>query len=153
MIIFLNGNFDILHSGHFNLLNFCRTLAGPNGKVIVGIDSDRRISQLKGSIRPICRQDIRLINLRILKFMDSPMVDEIKIFDSDEELYNLIKTTSPDIIVKGDDWKGKKVIGDDISKIHFYKCSTNYYGKISTSKIIEMVLDKNIEAEIIEYIS
>ena len=71
--IFVNGTFDILHSGHLALLNYAKTLGS---SLTVAIDSDKRVKQLKGTNRPINNQIDRanmLINLKA--------VDNVYIFD------------------------------------------------------------------------
>jgi D-glycero-beta-D-manno-heptose 1-phosphate adenylyltransferase len=50
--VWLNGTFDVLHMGHINLFRHARKLAGPEGKVVVGTDSDERVRELKGPTPP-----------------------------------------------------------------------------------------------------
>ena len=110
--IVVNGTFDILHSGHLALLNHARSLGD---YLVVAIDSDRRVQELKGPSRPINTQTERqelLENLRA--------VDEVKIFDSDQELVDIVKDCA--IMVKGSDYKGKPIVGEDsIAKIVFFE--------------------------------
>ena len=94
-IVFTNGCFDILHRGHIELLKYCKSL----GKVTVGINSDKSVSNLKGPRRPFFSQEDRKFMLESCKY-----VDDVIIFD-EETPYNLIKTLKPDIIVKGGDYK------------------------------------------------
>jgi D-beta-D-heptose 7-phosphate kinase/D-beta-D-heptose 1-phosphate adenosyltransferase len=103
MKIFVNGTFDILHRGHLELLNFAR---GLGDFLMVGIDTDDRVKEKKGTTRPIHNQEERKFFLENLK-----SVDEVKFFSSDQELEELIKSFQPDIMVVGSDWKGKSVIG------------------------------------------
>lgn len=107
-IIFTNGCFDILHVGHIKMLEYCKSLGS---FLIVGIDSDERVTKLKGKERPINKQQDRKIILESLK-----SVDEVKIFNSEKELEDLIKFISPDIMVVGSDYKNKKVIGSQFAK-------------------------------------
>ena len=81
--VFVNGTFDLLHPGHVSLLNWAKTLGD---YVIVGIDTDDRVKEKKGSTRPIYNQEDRGIMLVALS-----SVDEVRYFDSDESLENLIK--------------------------------------------------------------
>ena len=110
--IVVNGTFDILHSGHLALLNHARSLGD---YLVVAIDSDRRVRELKGTDRPINTQTERqelLENLRA--------VDEVKIFDSDQELVDIVKECA--IMVKGSDYKEKQIVGEDsIAKIVFFE--------------------------------
>lgn len=121
--VFVNGTFDILHHGHLCLLNFARA---QGDYLLVGIDSDRRVRDLKGTDRPYNSQEHRyemLINLRC--------VDEVVIFDSDDELLALIDQC--DIMVKGSDYQHRSVIGQDRIHTIFYP----RIDKFSSSSIIE----------------
>ena len=122
-IIFTNGCFDILHPAHIKLLKFCSTL----GKVVVGLNSDESILELKGENRPIFNQEDRKLMLKSCKY-----VDEVHIFD-EKTPYNLIKQIKPDIIVKGGDYRKEDVIGNDLAEVIIYEFIQGY----STTKIIE----------------
>ena len=114
MRIIVNGSFDIIHLGHIRLLQHAKSF--PNAYVYVLIDSDRRIKQLKGKDRPINTEYERASLLAELK-----SVDRVDVFDTDEELVNLIRDYKPDIMVKGSDYKGKPIIGSEFCKeIKFY---------------------------------
>ena len=89
--IWTNGCFDILHVGHMRLLKYARSLGDT---LIVGIDSDRRVQQLKGDNRPINSHDIRKEMLLSIRW-----VDNVIIFDCEKELENLIKKHSDKIVV------------------------------------------------------
>lgn len=109
--IFVNGTFDILHVGHIELLQFAKSLGDV---LIVGIDSDDRVSNLKGPSRPINREYERWKLLSALK-----PVDAVIIFDTDEELIEMIRDC--DIMVKGSDYKGKPIVGEhECKKIVFF---------------------------------
>ena len=58
-LIFTNGCFDVLHYGHFKILEYCRELAGNEGKVVVGLNSDSSVKALKGSARPFNNEKTR----------------------------------------------------------------------------------------------
>lgn len=121
--IIVNGTFDIVHSGHLALLNYARSLGD---YLIVAIDSDRRVKELKGVDRPVNTQAERqelLSNLR--------SVDEVRIFDSDQELVNIIAEC--DIMVKGSDYRGRPIVGEHaISDIVFFE---RIHGFSTTEKI------------------
>jgi D-beta-D-heptose 7-phosphate kinase/D-beta-D-heptose 1-phosphate adenosyltransferase len=104
--VFVNGTFDILHVGHIALLDYAKSVGD---KLVVGIDSDDRVKLLKGSDRPINSQIERGILLNALK-----SVDEVFIFDTDEELRSLIQAC--DIMIKGSDYKDKPIVGQEICK-------------------------------------
>lgn len=124
MNIWSNGCFDIIHIGHIELLKFASSL----GDLYVGIDSDDRIKKNKGNNRPINSAKTRYEILSSIKF-----VKNVDVFDSDISLCQLIKKYSIDIIVIGDDYKDKKVIGSDlVKKVIFYPKIPN----ISTSNIL-----------------
>lgn len=106
MNIWTNGCYDILHIGHIKLFEYAKSL-GYN--LIVGIDSDDRIKKNKGDHRPINNQKYRKIFLESIKYIDG-----VYIFNSDEELKNLIINNHIDIIVIGDEYKNKKVIGSEL---------------------------------------
>ena len=127
--IVVNGTFDILHSGHLALLNHARSLGD---YLVVAIDSDRRVQELKGADRPINTQTERqelLANLRA--------VDEVKIFDSDQELVDII--TECAIMVKGSDYKGKPIVGENnIAQIIFF----NRIDGFSTTEKIQHIANR-----------
>ena len=123
---FVNGCFDVLHVGHIRLLNFARSKCD---KLIVGIDSDERVKELKGDSRPYNPQDIRLEMLMSLK-----TVSDVKIFDTEIMLEKLINQLKPDIMVVGSDYRDKRVIGSEYAKKLFYFERISGY---SSSKIFE----------------
>lgn len=126
--VWTNGTFDVLHMGHIKLFREARKLAGPGGKVIVGTDSDERISTLKGPTRPINNLFDRVDFLRSIKY-----IDEVVAFSSEDALIANIKRYSPDIILIGDDYIGKRVVGGEYAKQIMY---FPRYGGLSSSKII-----------------
>jgi len=127
-IVWTNGTFDVLHAGHIKLFREARKLAGPSGKVIVGTDSDDRIRELKGPNRPINNQYDRIDFLRAIKY-----IDEIVAFSSTESLEAHIQWYSPNILLIGDDYIGKPVVGAQFAKkiVYFPR-----YGGLSSSNII-----------------
>jgi D-beta-D-heptose 7-phosphate kinase/D-beta-D-heptose 1-phosphate adenosyltransferase len=127
--VIVNGTFDVLHLGHLGLLKYAQNLGW---YVLVLIDSDRRVRELKGIDRPVNTQEERAEMLRAIRY-----VDEVCIFDSDQELCNLIKEYDPDIMVKGSDYKDRPIIGAEYCKsIKFYEYIKGYS---STKKISSMV--------------
>ena len=114
MKIIVNGSFDIVHLGHIRLLQYAKSF--PSAYVYVLIDTDRRIKELKGTDRPINTEYERATLLSELK-----LVDRVDIFDTDEELVNLIRNYDPDIMIKGSDYRNKPIIGAEFCKqIKFY---------------------------------
>jgi rfaE bifunctional protein nucleotidyltransferase chain/domain len=110
--IFVNGTFDILHPGHVQLLNYARSLGD---SLLVAIDGDQRVKELKGSGRPINSEDDRKLMLESLRSVDS-----VWIFNSDQELEDICRLYNP-IMVKGSDYQGRHIIGHQYCKeIVFY---------------------------------
>ena len=102
VIVFTNGCFDIIHSGHLDLLKEAKSYGD---KLIVGLNSDKSVSKLKGPERPIIGQSERKKILSALKF-----VDEVIIFNEENPL-KLIKKLKPSILVKGADYTKEQVVG------------------------------------------
>lgn len=129
--IFVNGTFDVLHTGHLDLLNWAR---GLGHYLLVAIDSDRRITEKKGPSRPFNNEINRLMLMQNLK-----AVDEVKIFDSDAGLIDIIRDYKPCIMVVGSDWRGKTVIGSEYAgRVEFYERVNDE----STTKTIQRYLDR-----------
>lgn len=122
--VFTNGCFDVLHVGHIELLKFAKSLGDI---LIVGINSDTSVRNLKGQTRPIHKEQDRKIILENLK-----SVDKVIIFEEDTPL-RLIQEQRPDIIVKGGDYTAEDVVGNELAKVIIF----NYIDGYSTSKIIE----------------
>ena len=126
--VWLNGTFDVLHAGHIKLFREAKKLAGPSGKVIVGTDSDERIRELKGPTRPINNLIDRVDFLRAIKY-----IDMVVAFSSTKSLEAHIKQFSPDILLIGDDYVDKPIVGSQFAKkVVFFP----RYGGLSSSKII-----------------
>ncbi|PRM99680.1 D-glycero-beta-D-manno-heptose-7-phosphate kinase [Aliarcobacter cryaerophilus] len=105
-IVFTNGCFDILHVGHVKYLEVAKSYGDV---LILGLNADSSVRKLKGPTRPINTQDDRAY---ILASLES--VDYVVIFE-EETPYELIKLIKPHILVKGGDYEGKEVVGQDIA--------------------------------------
>ena len=122
--VWVNGSFDVLHIGHIRLLAH----AGSFGSVRVGLDSDERIQQKKGSNRPVNNLQDRMDFISSIRF-----VHDVVSFGSDDELINRIKEYEPDLMVIGDDYDYHSIIGVEyIPKIEFFEKIKNK----STTKIL-----------------
>lgn len=123
-VIFTNGVFDIMHTGHFNLLKEARSLGD---KLVVGLNSDASVKRLKGKTRPINNIEKRVEQISIL-----PWVDEVHVFEQDTP-YELIKHIQPNLIVKGGDYTVETVVGHDLTDVHIIPTVEGY----STTQIIK----------------
>jgi D-beta-D-heptose 7-phosphate kinase/D-beta-D-heptose 1-phosphate adenosyltransferase len=124
MKVWINGTFDILHIGHIRLLNFAKSF----GSIRVGLDTDERVSEKKGIERPF---NILSDRMEFISAING--VDSVVSFGTDDELRNCIKEYEPDVMVIGDEYKYKPIIGGDLAKeIKFFNRIDGY----STSKIL-----------------
>ena len=101
-VVFTNGCFDLLHLGHVDYLEKARQLGD---KLVLGLNTDRSISSIKGPNRPLQDEMSRARVMASLLF-----VDAVVLFDSDTPL-DLIKAVQPDILVKGDDYTVEQIVG------------------------------------------
>ena len=124
MKVWVNGVFDVIHHGHIRLLEYAKS---KGDYVFVGIDSDKRVSELKGNDRPINSQENRMYVLSSIKF-----INQVVVFGSDDELRKIIASYSPDIMIIGNDYKDKEIIGKEFIKkiVYFNKLD------ISSTEII-----------------
>ena len=133
-IVFTNGVFDILHTGHIELLNFAKKLGK---KLVVGINSDAAVRQLKGDNRPVNNESDRK---KVLESLN--VVDQVIIFD-DIDPYTVREELQPDVLVKGGEWTKQQVrerdrVSDNI-KIKIYPMVKDY----STTKTIKKIHELN----------
>ena len=131
-IVFTNGCFDLLHRGHKDFLLKASKLGN---KLIVGVNSDLSVKQIKGESRPIENQHIRKKKLLSLK-----CVDAVSVFEESTPL-NLIKQICPDVLVKGEDYKVDEIIGANFvlsygGKVHTISLTPGY----STTKLIAKMI-------------
>ena len=103
-IVFTNGCFDLLHPGHIHTLEYARSLGDA---LIVAINSDSSVRQLKGPGRPVIPERERAEILAALE-----CVDAVIIFD-DLTPQRVVAGILPDVLVKGGDWPGDQIIGRD----------------------------------------
>lgn len=126
MKVWCNGSFDVIHYGHFKLLEY----AASYGDLHVGLDSSKRIQEKKGKNRPFHTWEQRREILMGFKF-----INNVYFFDSDETLTGLIKMISPDFMVIGSDYRDKEIIG-----VNYVK-NLVYFERIkdfSTTKILNV---------------
>ena len=104
-IIFTNGCFDLVHRGHVEVL---ANTADLGDRLIIGLNSDSSIKDLKGENRPIIDETSRAILLASFQFVDAV------ILFSEETPFNLISEIIPDILAKGGDYKINEIAGHEV---------------------------------------
>lgn len=130
-VAFTNGCFDLLHRGHVHVLRAARACAD---LLIVGINSDQSVKQIKGPKRPVLPESDRC---ELLGAME--MVDFVILFNEPDP-YNLISAIRPDVLVKGGDWKTEKIIGADmVEEAGGRVVVVPYIKGFSTTEIIERI--------------
>jgi rfaE bifunctional protein nucleotidyltransferase chain/domain len=130
-IVFTNGCFDILHLGHIDYLEKARQ---EGDKLVIGLNTDKSVSRLKGKGRPVLNEKTRGRILAALEF-----VDAVTYFDQ-QTPYELIKEIIPDILVKGKDYKVEEIVGYDVVTTNGGKVVTiELVAGYSTTDIIEKI--------------
>jgi rfaE bifunctional protein nucleotidyltransferase chain/domain len=125
-IVWINGCFDVLHYGHFKLIQYASSFGG---KLVIGIDSDERVKQLKGEDRPFHTQQQREYNLRQIRG-----VGDVIVFHTEDELRNTLEKLKPTIFVIGSDYIDKPIVGGEFAEeIKFFERIDN----LSTSNIMK----------------
>ena len=126
-IVFTNGCFDILHVGHVKYLEEAKSYGDV---LILGLNSDESVRRLKGPTRPVNTEDDRAYILASLEAVDYV----VKFYE--DTPYELIKAIEPHILVKGGDYEGKEVVGEDIAdELRL----VNFVEGKSTTKTIERI--------------
>lgn len=133
--VFTNGCFDLLHVGHLRYLTEARALGD---FLVIGLNSDRSVREIKGPSRPVTPQEQRAEVLAGLS-----VVDMVVVFDQPDPL-ELIKTLQPDILVKGGDWPLDRIIGRDVVEGRGGRVLTiPLTPGVSTTNIIKTILELN----------
>lgn len=128
-LVFTNGCFDILHRGHVAYLNEAKKLGD---LLVVGLNSDKSVKSLKGPDRPVNSELDRKFVLENLK-----AVDRVEIFEEQTPL-KLIERITPDVLVKGGDWKPKQIVGSEhVLARGGEVLSLNFVDGYSTTNIIK----------------
>ncbi|MDA9729474.1 D-glycero-beta-D-manno-heptose-7-phosphate kinase [SAR86 cluster bacterium] len=126
-IVFTNGCFDIIHSGHIKYLEEAKNCGDI---LVVGINSDSSVKKLKGPDRPIINESDRVKVLSSIKHVDFVLVF------NDETPLKLIKSIRPDVLVKGGDYKNKSIVGRSFAK---ETRTLSFIKNKSSSKIIKKI--------------
>ncbi|MEX8549130.1 MAG: D-glycero-beta-D-manno-heptose 1-phosphate adenylyltransferase [Mucilaginibacter sp.] len=130
-IVFTNGCFDILHPGHVISL---AGAASFGNRLIVGVNSDASTKRLKGANRPVQNEEGRALLLASMHFIDA-----VIIFDEDTP-EKLIRAVSPDVLVKGGDYRVEDIAGADWVISHGGKVELiNYLNNSSSTNIIQKI--------------
>jgi D-glycero-beta-D-manno-heptose 1-phosphate adenylyltransferase len=133
-LVFTNGCFDILHSGHVDYLSQAKKLGD---YLVVGLNSDISVKNIKGERRPIINEMERAILLDNLK-----CVDYVTFFDENTP-EQLITNLIPDILVKGADWDLDNIVGREIVEANGGEVKTIEFSyNQSTSKIINLIIER-----------
>jgi rfaE bifunctional protein nucleotidyltransferase chain/domain len=133
-IVFTNGCFDLLHPGHISYLQKARSLGDV---LIVGINSDRSVKELKGDLRPIFDQEERC---EMLSGLES--VSFITVFDESTPR-DLINAILPDVLVKGGDWHLEQIVGrEEVEASGGRVVSLPFEEGYSSSAIIQRILKR-----------
>jgi rfaE bifunctional protein nucleotidyltransferase chain/domain len=133
-LVFTNGCFDILHVGHVRYLNHARSLGD---LLVVAVNSDRSIREIKGNSRPIVPEQERAEVLAALA-----CVDYVFIFD-DPTPKQVIDAIVPDVLVKGADWAIAEIVGrDTVEKSGGMVLNVPLVEGSSTTDIIKKVLER-----------
>lgn len=133
-VVFTNGCFDLIHSGHVDYLVKAKEMGDV---LILGLNSDSSISRIKGDKRPILQQDERAFIVSNLK-----PVDYVTFFDEDTPA-EIIEDLIPDVLVKGADWAIDKIVGRAIVEGNGGEVRTiKFVNNQSTSNIIKIIKDR-----------
>jgi rfaE bifunctional protein nucleotidyltransferase chain/domain len=133
-VVFTNGVFDLIHSGHVDYLSKAKSLGDV---MIVGLNTDDSVTRIKGIKRPILKQEERAFILSNLKPVD------YVIFFNDDTPEKLISELIPDILVKGADWPIDKIVGREIVERNGGEVKTiDFVNDQSTSKIIDLIIKR-----------
>jgi D-glycero-beta-D-manno-heptose 1-phosphate adenylyltransferase len=133
-VVFTNGVFDLIHSGHVDYLSKAKKLGDV---LIVGLNSDDSVKRIKGDKRPILKQEERAFILSNLK-----PVDYVVFFEEDTP-EKLISEIIPDILVKGADWDVEKIVGKEVVEKNGGKVmNIKFVNDQSTSKIIDLIVKR-----------
>jgi len=130
-VVFTNGCFDVLHYGHISYLTKARKIGH---FLVIGLNSDRSVRQLKGTGRPIFPQKERA---RVLAALNC--VDAVIVFKEDTPL-KLIQKIKPDVLIKGGDWPLRKIVGYDFVKSYGGSVQRiSFIKNRSTSKTLSII--------------
>jgi glycerol-3-phosphate cytidylyltransferase len=132
---FAGGVFDLFHAGHVLMLHECRNNCD---YLIVALNKAENISE---EINPGKRKPVFSIEERKLIMESCKYVDEVLVYNSEEELYHLLQTKNIDVRFLGDDYKDREITGSDLNIQIYY---TNRSHGYSTSAVIQKIINKHL---------
>jgi rfaE bifunctional protein nucleotidyltransferase chain/domain len=132
-IVFTNGCFDLIHQGH---INYLADAADLGDKLIIAVNTDASVSEIKGPHRPLKDENSRSIILAALQFTDA-----IILFGEPTPI-DLISSILPEVLVKGGDYKISEIIGHEVVQANG--------GLVTTIPITEGYSTTNIEKKILD---
>ena len=125
--------FDLLHAGHIIMLQYAKARCD---RLIVGLQTDPTIDRPDTKHKPIQSLDERRIQLEAVKY-----VDEVITYNTEKDLYELLKKLNPDVRVLGSDYTDKSFTGDDLDiKIYYHDRNHNY----STTNLRKKIVSEHI---------
>ncbi len=132
-VVFTNGVFDLIHSGHVDYLVKAKEMGDV---LILALNTDESVKRIKGEKRPILLQNERAFVVSNLK-----PVDYVTFFEEDTPA-EIIKDLIPDVLVKGADWSIDKIVGRDVVEANGGEVKTiDFVNDQSTSKIIQKIIN------------
>lgn len=130
-IVFTNGCFDLLHLGHIDYLAKTRNLGT---RLVVGLNTDRSVQELKGPSRPVKDELSRSHILAAMSFIDA-----VILFDEETPI-KLISMVNPDVLVKGGDYAIKDIVGHELVQKNGGKvCTIPFVKGYSSTKLIDKI--------------
>lgn len=133
-VVFTNGCFDLIHSGHVDYLVKAKEMGDV---LILALNTDDSIKRIKGDKRPILKQDERAFIVSNLK-----PVDYVTFFNEDTPA-EIINDLIPDVLVKGADWEIEKIVGRETVELNGGEVKTiKFVNDQSTSNIIRIIKER-----------
>jgi len=133
-VVFTNGCFDLIHSGHVDYLIKAREMGDV---LILGLNTDSSVKRIKGNKRPILKQNERAFIISNLK-----PVDYVTFFEEDTPA-EIINDLIPDVLVKGADWAIDKIVGREVVEANGGEVKTiQFVNDQSTSNIIKIIKER-----------
>jgi D-beta-D-heptose 7-phosphate kinase/D-beta-D-heptose 1-phosphate adenosyltransferase len=133
-VVFTNGVFDLIHSGHVDYLVKAKEMGDV---LILALNSDSSVKRIKGNKRPILEQNERAFIVSNLK-----PVDYVTFFEEDTPA-EIISDLIPDVLVKGADWAIDKIVGREVVEANGGEVKNiKFINEQSTSNIIKIIKER-----------